>query len=147
MKRPSQDGGASETAFSRIGGEKVLRAIVNDFVGRMFEDVMIGFLFVGKNKDRLIQMEYQLAAQQMGAPITYQGRDLQAVHQKLPIMGGHFARRRKILENTLREHDVPTDIIAGWLDHVDALRDDILGSGVDGSHCDHEIQKARVDEG
>ena len=36
------------------------------FVDRVFADVMIGFIFAGKNRDRIREMEYQLAAEQLG---------------------------------------------------------------------------------
>ena len=82
------------TDYDRIGGEAGLRAIIADFVDRVFDDVMIGFIFTGKSPERLREMEFQLASEQLGGPHVYRGRDIAAVHAPLPIMGGHFLRRR-----------------------------------------------------
>jgi hypothetical protein len=30
-----------------------------------------------------------------------------------------------------------------WLEHVDALRSQVLGEGVESGHCDHAIQAQR----
>ena len=129
--------------FERIGGEEALGRIIEDFVGRTFEDVMIGFMFVGKNRARITRFETELAGEQLGGPMRYTGRPMGDIHGALPIMGGHFARRRTILENTLRDHGVEADIAARWLAHVDGLREQVLGVGVDGEHCDHAAQAAR----
>jgi hemoglobin len=131
------------TDYDRIGGEAGLRAIIADFVDRVFDDVMIGFIFTGKSPERLREMEFQLASEQLGGPHVYRGRDIAAVHAPLPIMGGHFLRRRKILLDTLQEHDLAEDVMTRWLAHVDALRDAVLGTGVDVEHCDHAAQADR----
>ncbi len=52
------------------------------------------------------EMEYQLAAGFLGANIKYTGRPLDKAHVKHPIMGGHFARRRQILKETLEAYRV-----------------------------------------
>ncbi len=122
----------------------MLRSIVADFVGRCFDDVMIGFMFVGKPRARIVEMEFRLAAQQLGGPWAYDGRGIGAAHAQLPIMGGHFARRRRILENTLREREVPPDIMLRWLAHVDGLMGEVLGTDTDDGHCDHDQQASRL---
>ena len=128
-----------------IGGEVALQSIIDDFVGRVFDDVMIGFIFKGKSPERLREMEFQLASEQLGGPHVYQGRDIAAVHAPLPIMGGHFLRRRQILLNTLRQHGVVVDVIDRWLAHVDQLRDAVLGADVEATHCDHAAQADRFE--
>jgi hemoglobin len=131
--------------YEVIGGEPALRAIIDDFVARVFEDVMIGFIFVGKNRQRIAEMEFLLASQQLGGPHPYTGRDIGEVHRRLPIMGGHFDRRRQILKNTLEAHGVPGPVVERWLAHVDSLRDEVLGAGAPDGHCDHALQEARQD--
>src|SRR5919109_2890333 len=87
--------------FAQLGGEEKLREIVGAFIDRVFEDRMIGFFFRDADRGRIKEMEYQLAAGFLGADVKYQGRSLAEVHAKHPIMGGHFARRRQILQETL----------------------------------------------
>jgi len=113
----------SATLFVRLGGSSKLRDVIDDFVARIFRDVMIGFLFKGKSKERIRELEYRFAAVHLGAPdIQYTGRPLGEAHAASPISSGHFARRKKILEETLTDHGVDPDVIAAWLAHVESLR-------------------------
>lgn len=108
--------------FDEIGGEPVLRAIIEDFVGRLFDDAMIGFFFARVSRPRLEKFEYQHAAELLGADVTYGGRSLSEAHARHPIMGGQFDRRKQILRNTLVDHGVPQHVQQAWLDHVESLR-------------------------
>ena len=130
--------------FERIGGERVLRKIIADFTAAVFSDVMIGFLFDGKPKPRIVEMEYRHAAQFLGANVVYNGRSIREAHKASPIMGGHFLRRRKILENTLLSYNIDDSIRERWLSHVDSLREDVLGPGQHVDDCDHESQSRRI---
>ena len=110
------------TPFERLGGEVKLRAVIDSFVDRVFADRLIGFLFRNADKARIKEMEYQLAASYFGAPVEYHGRPLDQAHAKHPIMGGHFARRRQILTESIEAHGLADDIKKLWLDHTDELR-------------------------
>ncbi|HXV48175.1 MAG TPA: group 1 truncated hemoglobin [Candidatus Binatia bacterium] len=132
----------SKTLFERLGGERKLRAIVNRFIDRVFEDRMIGFFFRNADRSRIKELEYQLAAEFLGADVKYVGRPLAKVHANHPIMGGHFARRRQILKETLEAFEVSEDIASAWLSHTDALRPLITPEG--GSDCDPIAARQRV---
>jgi len=110
------------TLFELLGGEPKLRAIVDDFVDRCFDDVMIGFLFARADRRRIKVFEYQHAANHLGAPMEYRGRALDDAHRAHRIFGGQFDRRRQILMETLRDHQAPQSIIDAWVSHQDALR-------------------------
>jgi hemoglobin len=113
------------SAYDRLGGEAGLRLIVDDFVERMFADVMIGFFFRNADKRRIQELEYQHAAEHLGGPVRYTGRPLRQAHAAHPIMGGQFARRKELLRKTLVDHHAPPEVIAAWLAHTEALRDQI----------------------
>ncbi|HEY7317803.1 MAG TPA: group 1 truncated hemoglobin [Candidatus Binatia bacterium] len=111
-----------QTPFEQLGGEPKLRTIINAFIDRVFDDRMIGFFFRNADRDRIKEMEYQLAAGFLGGRVKYQGRPLDQAHAKHPIMGGHFDRRRQILRQTLDFYNVPEPIKSAWLAHTDKLR-------------------------
>lgn len=121
------------SSFERVGGEAGLRAIIDDFVQRTTTDVMIGFFFARVSRERLAEMEYQHAAEHLGAGTSYGGRTMRQAHGAHRIMGGHFARRREILRQTLVAHGVPDDVREAWLVHVDGLRGEITPDP--GSEC------------
>lgn len=127
--------------FDRIGGD-ALRRVIEDFYDRLFADPMIGFLFEGKNKQRLVQKEWEMTARLLGASdIRYTGRPMPEAHAKSPILGGHFERRRKILEETLAEHGVDPEVVDAWIAHTRALRPQVTADA--GADCDHEADAAR----
>jgi hemoglobin len=140
---PPTEPSSSLTDWERAGGEAALRPLMEEFVRRMFADAMIGFMFDGRSAKRIAEMELRLASAQLGGPLEYTGRDLREVHQRLPIMGGQFLRRRQILINTLRDRGVDPEVSARWIAHVDRLRDHIMGSGAV-EHCNHELQAQRI---
>ena len=120
------------TLFDRIGADP-LRAALADFYDRVFADVMIGFMFQGKDKKRLIDKEWELAAAVLGAPVKYTGRPMPAAHAQHTIFGGHFERRLQILRETLRDHRVDPDVTTALIDHAESLRSQITRDR--GSEC------------
>lgn len=123
----------SESAFDRLGGEPELRKIIDDFVDRLFDDLMIGFFFRRASRERIKEMEYQHAAEHLGAGIPYGGRPIREAHASHRIFGGHFERRKKILSDVLAAHGVPDDIREAWLSHTESLR--ALVTKDSGSEC------------
>jgi hemoglobin len=134
-----------QSLFDKLGGESRLRSIMDTFVDRVFEDRMIGFFFRNADRGRIKELEYQLTANFLGADIEYRGRPLGKVHASHPIMGGHFARRRQILSETLDFYEVPPAIKAVILQHTDALRSEITPET--GSECDPNSVRDRVNRG
>jgi hemoglobin len=131
------------TLFDRIGPD-ALRAVIVDFYDRLFRDVMIGFLFEGKDRRRLIEKEYELTARFLGADIPYTGRPMREAHARSPILGGHFERRLEILRQTIAAHGVDAEVAASWLDHTLALRAQITPDR--GSECKDSEAANRVQE-
>jgi hemoglobin len=124
----------SSALFDRIGAA-ALRDVLTDFYGRVFGDLMIGFMFRGKDRQHLIDREYELTAALLGAPgVTYTGRPMHAAHAQHTIFGGQFERRLQILRETLRDHQVDPDVQRAWIDHQLALRNQITRDR--GSECD-----------
>lgn len=127
--------------LDRIGEEK-LREVLADFYDRVFDDVMIGFLFAGKDKQRLIDKEWELTARMLGGDVAYTGRPMREAHARVPILGGHFDRRLKILEETLDDHGVDAEVRAAWLAHTVKLRPQVTADA--GSECDHDAAARRL---
>ena len=121
----SADPTTHASAFERIGAEVGLRAIIGEFIDRVFDDIMIGYLFRDADRSRVKEMEFQHACEFLGGPCRYQGRPLRQAHARHRILGGHFARRLQILRQVLTLHGVPEDIREAWVAHNAALRDQV----------------------
>ncbi len=123
---------SQESAFDQLG-EARLRAVIDDFVDRVYADTMIGFFFADFDPARLKRFEYQLAARALGASTHYEGRPIREAHSRHRIMGGQFARRTTILSETMVDHRVPETIRQVLLDHTEKLRP--LVTAQPGSQC------------
>lgn len=113
------------TLYERMGGEPALRAVIDDFVDRVFDDFMIGYLFVNADRARIKELEFQHASEFLGGPHEYQGRSLPAAHARHRIMGGQFARRLQLLRQVFAAHSVPEDVQAAFLAYNESLREQI----------------------
>ena len=122
------------TMYEQLGGESKVRAIIEIFIDRVVNDVMIGFFFRKTFLPRLKELEYQHAAAFLGAAVTYRGKPLRQAHGPHRIQGGQFARRKQILKEVLSEQQVPQAIAQAWLAHQESLRSEITTAADDG--CD-----------
>jgi truncated hemoglobin YjbI len=104
------------TPFARAGGEPVVRAIVERFVDRQFDDRIIGFFFAGKDREEIKLREYEHAAGALGATVTYGGRPIPALHRPLRINAGQFRRRLALLRQEIERAAVPEDVAELWLE-------------------------------
>ncbi len=112
---------AAPTDYERVG-EARLRALIDDFVATVLADTMIGFHFRGVDAAQLSKREFQFTARALGARMPYEGRPIKEAHAPFAIMGGQFARRAWLLREALERHDVPADIVARLIAHMDRLR-------------------------
>lgn len=119
------------TDYERMGGEPALERAIDAFVDRMFADFIIGFLFEGKDRERIKRHELELAATHLGGPQRYTGRGILSTHRPLKINRGQFRRRLAILRTVLREQGVPDEVIEGWIAHDQRLERSIT----DGTDC------------
>jgi truncated hemoglobin YjbI len=108
--------------YDELGGEAALRRIVDRFVDRMFDDMMIGYLFRSVRRERIKDKEFEHAAEHLGAGIVYTGKPLDTAHRPHAIRGGQFMRRLRILESTLDELGAPARVKAHWIARTLELR-------------------------
>lgn len=109
------------TDFERLGAADGVERIMTAFVDRMRGDFVIGFLFEGRDRQRILRHEIELATTHLGGPPGYTGRPLGATHRPLRIHRGHFQRRIAVLAKVLDELEVPVDIVERWLAHDRSL--------------------------
>ncbi|MET0386867.1 MAG: group 1 truncated hemoglobin [Polyangiales bacterium] len=116
---------SASSLFDRMGGEPVLRAVIDDFVDRVFDDMMIGFLFRDVDRARIKQLEHEHASEFLGGPVRYSGRPMRAAHARHRISSGQFGRRLVLLRQAMTAHGVPAEVQQAWLDHNEALRSQV----------------------
>ena len=108
-------------SIDSIGGEAVLRQMVQSFVDRVASDMIIGFMFEGRDLNRIVAHEYEWASGHFQSGIKYTGRPIGEVHRPLKINGGHFRRRIAILRTVLQEYGLSQATIDYWISKEEAL--------------------------
>ena len=115
--------------YDDMGGEPALRVVLRDLYDRLFVDPMVGFLFEGKDKEKLIEHQLRFTARFLGGPSAYEGKSMPDAHAHLPLLAGHFDRRHHLLRQVLAAHAVPENVANEWLRVDQSLRTAVLKSG------------------
>jgi truncated hemoglobin YjbI len=115
--------------FHKIGGKAGLNKILKTFYEKMAKDILIGFFFDGKDLDFIASQQQSFLMKAMGAATSYNGNPPAKAHSQLPpILVGHFDRRLKLLEETLKEFGLCEQDIKVWIGFENAFRDGIVTS-------------------
>lgn len=126
------------TAYEAIGGEPVVRRVLEALYTRLFDDALVGFLFEGKDRRHIVEAQVGLTCAFLGGPQRYEGRPLPEVHARLPLLAGHFDRRHFVLGEVLREQGVRAEAAAEWLRIDRSLRASVLAAGEEARARTHE---------
>jgi hemoglobin len=125
--------GGEQTAWNlveEVGGMQRLEALMRDFYDRLYDDIIIGFLFQPHDKERLIRSQIDYVTAHLGDRSgTYDGATIRKAHTDVPVLPGQFDRRHLILREVLEEHDVPGYVRKAWLELDASLRDFVLNLG------------------
>lgn len=81
------------TLYQRLGGYDVIAAVVDDFLGRFGSDPQLAPFLGGLNAAagaRVRQHFIDFTCARTGGPCLYNGRDMRATHEGLPIGNDHF---------------------------------------------------------
>lgn len=119
----------ARSLYDELGGEAVLRTVLRDLYDRLFDDPMVGFLFEGKDKAKLVEHQLRFTARFLGGPSEYTGKSMPDAHAHLPLLPGHFDRRHHLLRQVLAAHAVPPVVADEWLRVDQSLRTAVLKSG------------------
>ncbi|MFN8674531.1 MAG: group 1 truncated hemoglobin [Candidatus Sericytochromatia bacterium] len=108
--------------YEKIGGLEKVKELVNVFVDRMVNDIMIGFFFSKVDVNRVKEKEFEFLANFLGADLEYSGKPIKEAHENHMIMGGQFSRRKQILKEVLEENKVDLEIINKIMEHTENFR-------------------------
>lgn len=107
-----------------------IEAALDDLYTQMFDDPMVGFFFVGKDKGKIVREQVPLVRRMLGeASVAYEGKPIPEAHASLPILPGHFDRRHLLLREVLERRGVAVDARERWLEIDRGFRDAVLKLG------------------
>ena len=120
----------SDSLYNKIGGDAAVNAAVDIFYRKVLADDRISQFFEG------VDMEQQAAKQKgfltlaFGGPSHYTGKDMREGHAHLVARGlndTHFDAVMEHIGATLKELNVPDELIAEAAAIAESTRNDVLG--------------------
>lgn len=120
----------SESLFDRIGGEAAVNAAVDVFYRKVLADDRINSFFEGVDMDKQAAKQKAFLTMALGGPNNYTGEDMRKGHAHLVERGLNDSHFDAVMENlgaTLKELNVPDDLIAEAAAIAESTRNDVLG--------------------
>ncbi len=104
---------------------------MQDYFKMAVNDPMIGYLFAGKDIERLIEKEIELTMGFFDEEVKYTGRSLAQAHRPLRVKKGEFDRRMVLLRQAMEQNNLPKELIDAWLAHNEQAREIVLNGNLD----------------
>jgi hemoglobin len=116
--------------YETLGGKAAVEAVVETFYGKVLADPRISEFFSGVDMKRQISKQKAFLTMAFGGPVNYTGQDMTHGHAHLVARGlndSHVDAVIELLGTSLKEHQVPDELIAKVAAIAESVRDDVLG--------------------
>lgn len=120
----------SESLYDRLGGEAAVNAAVDIFYRKVLADDRINKWFEGTDMENQAAKQKAFLTMAFGGPHNYSGKDMREGHAHLVAKGLGDADFDAVMDNlgaTLKELNVPDDMIAEAAAIAESTRNDVLG--------------------
>lgn len=121
---------ASQSLYDKLGGEAAVNAAVDIFYRKVLKDDRIKQFFDGVDMTRQAAKQKAFLTMAFGGPNNYTGEDMRRGHAHLVARGLNDSHFNAVMENlgaTLKELNVPGDLIAQCAAIAESTRKDVLG--------------------
>ena len=112
--------------FERLGREKVLFQVVEEFYNLVLQDHRVSGFFADVDMVRLRQHQLSFLSALLGGPESYSGRSMRSAHRTLQLKEHHFQAIADNLSEALRRFGVSEDDIVAVLQKVSAYQGEIV---------------------
>jgi len=119
-----------QSLFERIGGEAAVDAAVDIFYRKVLADDRINEFFEGVDMEKQAAKQKAFLTMAFGGPNNYTGEDMRKGHAHLVERGLNDSHFDAVMENlgaTLKELNVPDELIAEAAAIAESVRSDVLG--------------------
>lgn len=116
--------------YENIGGEAAVNAAVDIFYRKVLKDNRIKHFFDGVDMDKQAAKQKAFLIMAFGGPHNYTGADMRRGHAHLVAKGLNDSHFDAVMENlgaTLKELNVPDNLIAQAAAIAESTRKDVLG--------------------
>jgi hemoglobin len=112
--------------YDDIGGSAAVNAAVDLFYEKVLADDRVKHFFVDVDMSDQRGKQRKFLAYAFGAPIKYDGKDLRSAHAGMKLTEEHFNAIAEHLRATMKDLNVPGDLIDQAMEIVARTHDDVL---------------------
>ncbi|CCE22847.1 group I truncated hemoglobin [Methylotuvimicrobium alcaliphilum] len=120
----------NQSLFEQIGGEAAVNTAVDIFYRKVLADHRINRFFDNVDMEQQAAKQKAFLTMAFGGPNSYTGADMRNAHARLVKMGlddSHFDAVMEHLGGTLKELNVPDNLIEQVAAIAESTRNDVLG--------------------
>ncbi|MGD7037133.1 group 1 truncated hemoglobin [Methylotuvimicrobium buryatense] len=120
----------NQSLFEQIGGEAAVNTAVDIFYRKVLADHRINRFFDNVDMEQQAAKQKAFLTMAFGGPNSYTGADMRNAHARLVKMGlddSHFDAVMEHLGGTLKELNVPDNLIEQVASIAESTRNDVLG--------------------
>jgi len=120
----------NQSLFEQIGGEAAVNTAVDIFYRKVLADYRINRFFDNVDMEQQAAKQKAFLTMAFGGPNSYTGADMRNAHARLVKMGlddSHFDAVMEHLGGTLKELNVPDNLIEQVAAIAESTRNDVLG--------------------
>ncbi len=120
----------TQSLYDKIGGEAAVNAAVDIFYRKVLADDRINRFFEGVDMEQQAAKQKAFLTYAFGGPNNYTGKDMREGHAHLVEKGLDDSHVDAVIEDlgaTLKELNVPDELIAEVAAIAESVRDDVLG--------------------
>jgi hemoglobin len=103
----SSSGQTDKTLYERLGGIDAIKAVVNEFAGRVVADDRVNKKFAKSDVPRLTLHLVEFVCVATQGPCEYTGKDMKSAHQNMKVTEGEFNALVEDLVGALDKFNVP----------------------------------------
>jgi hemoglobin len=117
---------ANDSVYQAWGGKAGIRAVMDDFVPRLFADPRTAPFFKNTNRENLATQLTDQLCQEAGGPCVYKGVPMKLAHQDLEIARRDFNALVEILQQAMDAKGVPFAAQNGMLARLAPMHREII---------------------
>ncbi len=115
-----------KTLYERLGGEKAISMVVDDFAGRVLADTRINKKFAESDPARLVTNLKAFMCMATGGGCKYDGLSMKDSHKNMGVTAGEFGALVEDLVATLDKFNVPEKEKNELLGALGGMKGDIV---------------------
>src|SRR5450432_4274396 len=115
-----------KSLYERLGGIDAIKAVVNEFAGRVLADERVNKKFAKSDAPRLVLHLQEIVCKVTGGPCEYTGLGMKEAHKNMKVTDGEFTALVEDLVGALDKFNVPEKEKNDLLKILGPLHDQIV---------------------